>query len=53
MKDISGDGKEWSHPGEGIENCAKVCDQRKGCTSFEYNSGGNENYKCGTYTAGM
>ena len=49
---LDGVGKQFSHPGEGTENCAKVCDERPGCTSYEYNHGGNEDFKCGTYTGG-
>jgi len=50
--DVGGTGKEWSFPGEGIENCAAECSNRPGCTSFEYNYKGDEDYKCGTYTGG-
>ena len=46
---LSGEGKNFSYPGEGVANCAKVCNERPGCTSFEYN---HEDYKCGTYTGG-
>lgn len=50
--DLEGNGKSFSFPGQGIENCANTCRLRGGCTGFEYNHDGNENYKCGTYTGG-
>ena len=50
--DLSGADNLESFPGQGIENCANTCNARKGCTSFEYNHAGNDNYYCGTYTAG-
>ena len=51
-ENLDGEGKDFSFPGQGVENCAEACNQRSGCTSFEYNHGGNENYKCGTYNGG-
>merc|ERR1719410_465519 len=51
-KDIDGTGKEFSFPSEGIENCRNECFDRNGCTGFEYNFMGNEDFKCGTYTGG-
>jgi len=50
--DIDGEGKEASYPGAGIENCMEECNNRDGCTSYEYNHGSDENYKCQTYTGG-
>jgi len=50
--DLGGWTKEFSTPGEGIENCRNACLGRIGCTGFEYNHGGEEGYKCGTYTGG-
>ena len=50
IANIDGEGKEASYPGEGIENCRTECDNRDGCTSFEYNHGSDEDYKCQTYT---
>jgi len=47
---LDGSSKEWSNPGQGIENCRNACRNRSGCTGFEYNNGGDEGYKCGTYT---
>lgn len=51
-KGLGGSTKEFTTPGEGIENCRKACLSRSGCTGFEYNHGGEEEYKCGTYTGG-
>merc|ERR1712179_513936 len=51
--DLSGSSKRFSYPGEGIEKCEQACLDRSGCTGFEYNHGGDEGYKCGTYTGGM
>jgi len=45
---IDGAGKRWTTPGVGTEKCAKDCDERPGCTSYEFHVGGT----CGTYTAG-
>ena len=49
---LDGMGKSFSFPGKGIENCANSCRLRQGCTGFEYNHAGQENYKCATYTGG-
>ena len=49
---LDGVDKSFSQPGQGIENCRGECDSRAGCTSFEYNHAGNENYKCATYIDG-
>ena len=49
---MDGEGKQFTSPGEGVENCRYTCDQRSGCTGFEYNDSGSENYKCATYTGG-
>ena len=51
-KDLDGEGKQFSNPGEGIENCMDACNNRGDCTSFEYNHGGEEGFKCGTYSGG-
>ena len=51
-KDMDGTGKKFIYPGKGVKNCAAACKEREGCTGFEYNVGGNEGYKCGTYTGG-
>merc|ERR1712154_475953 len=51
-QDIKGESKEWTNPGMGIDNCARECSKRDGCTGFEYNHEGNMNYACGTYTGG-
>ena len=50
--DLDGWTKEFTFPGEGIENCRNACLDRTGCTGFEYNHAGDEGYKCGTYTGG-
>ena len=50
--DLNGEGKSWSNTRKGIDICAYTCRQRDGCTGFEYNNDGSENYKCGTYTGG-
>ena len=48
---MSGSSVEWTELGEaGIGNCEAACNDRSGCTAFEYNHAGEENYKCGTYT---
>lgn len=49
---MDGAGKEFTSPGEGVENCKTVCNERSGCTGFEYNESGSQNYGCGTYTGG-
>jgi len=50
------DGQSWSYPGDTLDSCATECRNREGCTSFEYNEGGDEAVgglnKCGTYTGG-
>jgi len=46
-------GKQWpQNPTLDAAGCARMCNERNGCTSFEFNKAGNENYKCGTYTGG-
>ena len=49
---LEGDSKNTSKPGQGIEKCKAECDDREGCTSFEYNHTGEEEYECKTYTNG-
>ena len=49
---LGGESKRFSYPGRGVAKCAKACNERPGCTSFEYNHGGAENYKCATYAKG-
>ena len=49
MANDLGGSQEWTE-GEGITTCEAACDARSGCTAFEYNHAGEENYKCGTYT---
>ena len=47
-------GKEWSQPhpsaSRTIQECADICNQRSGCTGFEYAEGESEHGACGTYT---
>jgi len=52
MANDLGGSQEWTE-GEGITTCEAACDARSGCTAFEYNHAGEENYKCGTYTGGV
>ena len=49
---MDGVGKQFTSPGEGVENCKDACNKRIGCTGFEYNENGSKNYACGTYTGG-
>ena len=49
---MDGERKQFTSPGEGVEKCRDTCDQIVGCTGFEYNDSGSENYKCATYTGG-
>ena len=49
---MDGEGKQFTSPGKGVEKCRDTCDQRVGCTGFEYNRSGSENYKCATFTGG-
>jgi hypothetical protein len=51
-ENLDGEGKEWSNhdASRTIEDCAQICDERSGCTAFEYKTGGFGS--CGTYTAG-
>jgi hypothetical protein len=48
-----GSSEQFSMPGQGIENCARVCNEEAGCIGFEYNHGGDEDFKCGTYRTGV
>jgi len=49
-EDIHGEGKQFTHPGKNIEDCANACSKRPGCTGFEFDYKGNHDYACGTYT---
>ena len=51
-EDLDGEGKQWPNPGEGIELCEAACNNRVDCTGYEYNHGGDEGYKCATYSGG-
>ena len=53
-ENLGGSGKLWAlpnpDPSRSLQQCADICSDRSGCTSFEYgprNMGG-----CGTYTGG-
>ena len=35
-----------------MSDCADKCNARDGCSSFEYNHSGSENYQCSTYIDG-
>ena len=51
--DLSGS-QEFTELGEAdITKCEAACNDRSGCTAFEFNHAGEENYKCGTYTGGV
>ena len=53
--DLDGNGKRWSlplDPHRSLQQCADICNDRSGCTSFEYANGPEEHGACGTYTGG-
>ena len=51
--DLNGS-QEFTELGEAdITKCEAACNDRSGCTAFEFNHAGEENYKCGTYTGGV
>jgi len=50
-----GPSRESSYPEPGetaYAHCRRKCQEKEGCTAFEYNFKGNEGYKCFTYTDG-
>ena len=51
-QDLHGTSQDFTSGSGSIENCEQACENRSGCTGFEYNHGGDENFKCGTYTGG-
>ena len=55
-EDVGGTGKEWAQPhpdsSRTINDCASICDERQGCTGFEFAEGDLETGACGTYTGG-
>ena len=55
-QDLEGPGKLWSQPetdpNRSIQQCADICNDRSGCTSFEYADGETEKGACATYTGG-
>ena len=54
LDDKYGD-KKWApnDPNRTLQQCADICDNRIGCTSFEYANGPKEHGACGTYTKGV
>ena len=55
-EDLNGTGKKWARPHQDssrtINDCASICDERQGCTGFEFAEGGSTTGACGTYTGG-
>jgi len=53
-QNLDGAGKQWSpvDTGRSIDDCATICDNRAGCTGFEYAEGPTHHGGCGTYTGG-
>ena len=53
---LDGAGKEWSQPhpdaNRTLQQCADICSDRGGCTSFEFANGPHHHGACGTYTGG-
>merc|ERR1719219_490576 len=55
-ENMGGTGKLWAQPhpsaSRSIEDCADICNNRDGCTGFEFSMGPSERGACGTYTGG-
>jgi len=55
-QNLDGAGKVWSkphpHASRTLQQCADICNERDGCTSFEYANGKSETGACGTYNGG-
>merc|ERR1711874_276825 len=51
--DLNGSQEFTELGAEDITKCEAACNDRSGCTAFEFNHAGEENYKCGTYTGGV
>jgi len=55
-QNLEGKGKVWSEPNPDrcrtINDCANICEDRNGCTGFEYAEGALETGACATYTGG-
>ena len=53
-QNLDGSGKKWAQPHpdghRSLQQCADICNDRIGCTSFEYANGPKEHGACGTYT---
>merc|ERR1719499_2611387 len=56
-ENLDGNGKEIAQPhpdsSRTIQDCAHICNDRDGCTSFEFASGNSETGACITYTGGL
>ena len=48
------DDKEWAKPDENrtVQQCAEICNERWGCTGFEYGNGEDVRGECATYRYG-
>ena len=55
-ENLSGSGMLWAlpnpDPSRTLQQCADICNNRSGCTSFEYANGPHQQGGCGTYTGG-
>ena len=55
-QNLDGSGKKWAQPHPDghrtLQQCADICNDRIGCTSFEYANGPQAHGACGTYTGG-
>ena len=53
-ENLNGAGKQFTgaNSGRTIEDCAEVCNNRAGCTGFEFAESGSQQGQCGTYTGG-
>ena len=55
-QDLYGPGKKVSQPdpdpNRSLQQCADICNDRSGCTGFEYSNGPYKPGKCLTYTGG-
>ena len=56
-EDLKGSGKLWAQPdpdpSRSLQQCTDICNNRSGCTSFEYANGPHQQGACGTYTGGV
>ena len=55
-QDLNGPGKKRAEPdpdpNRSLQQCAAICNDRSGCTGFEYSNGPDMHGKCLTYTGG-